>query len=270
MAKAKKSLYSPHPSLAMEDRHLEEMPARTGRTLAQWIALVKKDGPASDGERKAWLKAVHGLGMMDQYWIVERASGEPGRVTYDPEALVTAMFADRPGLVPLYETLLRAGLALGPDVKACPCKTIVPLYRAHVFAELKPASKSRLELNLALGAEPFTPRLIDSGGTAKGDRLTHRINITGASDIDAEVLGRLAQAYEMGDGRMAPKKKPDVVPPADLLAAIARAGLREVWEKLPPSHRREHAEAVVGAKKAETRARRIDKAVGMLRGRRAS
>src|SRR5262249_2984339 len=152
------------------------------------------------------------------------ASGQGGADNYDPEAMVAAMFDGKDALVPLYNTLLRAALALGKDVKACPCKTIVPLYRHHVFAELKPASKSRLELNLALFDVPFTARLIDSGGTAKGDRLTHRVNITAAGDIDAEVLAWLKKAYDQNAEKRAPRKKPDVAPPADLLKAIGEAG----------------------------------------------
>ena len=36
------------------------------------------------------------------------------------------------------------------------------------------------------------------------------------------------------------------------------------WERLRPSHKREHVAAIIEAKKPETRARRIDKALQML------
>jgi hypothetical protein len=56
--------------------------------------------------------------------------------------------------------------------------------------------------------------------------------------------------------------------PADLEAAFAgEPTLRAVWDKLAFTHQREHAEAIEGAKKPETRRRRIDKAVDMLRAR---
>ena len=65
------------------------------------------------------------------------------------------MFAGkRAALKPIYDKLLTIGLAAaGQDAKACPCKTIVPLYREHVFAEIKPATNSRIDLGLALGAD---------------------------------------------------------------------------------------------------------------------
>lgn len=52
--------------------------------------------------------------------------------------------------------------------------------------------------------------------------------------------------------------------PDDLSAAIEAAGVRAAWDALSHSHRREHAEAVEGAKRPETRARRIATLVAAL------
>ncbi len=52
--------------------------------------------------------------------------------------------------------------------------------------------------------------------------------------------------------------------PADFAAALADAGLREAFDRLSFSHRREHVAAIVEAKKPQTRARRIGKALEML------
>jgi hypothetical protein len=54
--------------------------------------------------------------------------------------------------------------------------------------------------------------------------------------------------------------------PDDLAAALADAGLRDRFDGLSYTHRREHVEAIEGAKKPETRARRIAKAVEMVAG----
>ncbi|MFC6160575.1 YdeI/OmpD-associated family protein [Kribbella jiaozuonensis] len=53
--------------------------------------------------------------------------------------------------------------------------------------------------------------------------------------------------------------------PDDLAAALTEAGLREAFDKLAYSHRREHVQAINDAKKPETRQRRIGKALEMLR-----
>jgi hypothetical protein len=65
--------------------------------------------------------------------------------------------------------------------------------------------------------------------------------------------------------------KREIVPPADLVKALKAAP--PAWDSfraLSYSHQREHVEAVEGAKKPETRARRIEAAVRMLAARPAS
>jgi hypothetical protein len=53
--------------------------------------------------------------------------------------------------------------------------------------------------------------------------------------------------------------------PDDLAKAIAKnPAAKAGWEVLRPSHKREHVQAVLDAKKPETRARRIEKAIEML------
>ncbi|MDB5695383.1 MAG: hypothetical protein JWN21_926 [Sphingomonas bacterium] len=56
-------------------------------------------------------------------------------------------------------------------------------------------------------------------------------------------------------------------PPADLRAALEAAGAWGGWERLSFTHQREHTEAVEGAKKPETRARRIAACAETLRSR---
>lgn len=58
-----------------------------------------------------------------------------------------------------------------------------------------------------------------------------------------------------------------VSPPADLVAAMRRSKrARTGWECMSYSHRREWAEAIRTAKKPETRARRIARAIAALEG----
>jgi bacteriocin resistance YdeI/OmpD-like protein/uncharacterized protein DUF1905 len=59
-----------------------------------------------------------------------------------------------------------------------------------------------------------------------------------------------------------------VKPPADLVKALKAASLWERWQELSYSHQREHAESIEDAKKPETRARRIGRAVQMMRSKR--
>ena len=100
---------------------------------------------------------------------------------------------------PVFEQLLALGKALGPDVKACPCKTMVPLYRNHVFAQIKPTTNTRIDIGLCFttysGRSP--KRLIDTGGLAKKDRITHRIEVSSRDQIDDDLKKWLRAAYDL-------------------------------------------------------------------------
>ena len=194
--KGKKSLYSVHPSFDYEEAGLRLIKERTGKTLEEWIAHVKRNGPVERKARLAWLKK-QGLTMNYAGWVASRASGTGGRENYDPERLVDAMFAGpKMALRPIYEKLLNLGLSIAEDVKACPCATIVPLYRNHVFAQIKPSTNTRIDMGFALGGMKPSGRLIDTGGFAKKDRITHRIPIASLAEIDDEVRKWLKKAYE--------------------------------------------------------------------------
>jgi len=59
--------------------------------------------------------------------------------------------------------------------------------------------------------------------------------------------------------------KREVEPPADLVKALKAAPPAwDQWRELSFSHQREHVEAIEGAKRPETRARRVETAVRMV------
>ena len=199
----KKPLYSVHPGVAMTVKWTGELKQKTGRSLDEWMRYLKKNGPKDEKERRAWLKEEHGLGTNTAWWLAERLEGE-GTEVGDPdeylkaaEGYVEKMFAGgKAGLKPLYDALLKLGLGIGKEAKACPCQTIVPLYRNHVFAQIKPTTRTRIDFGFALGDTKAKGRLIDTGGFAKKDRITHRIEITSLDDIDDEVKHWLKVAYD--------------------------------------------------------------------------
>jgi len=199
----KKSIYGVHPGVLMTQKWIGELKQKTGRSLEEWLRFVKKSGPKDEKSRRGWLKQEHGLGTNSAWWIAERAEGkgsdveDPDKYLEAAEQYVEEMFAGpKSALRPLYEQLLKLGLRIGKEAKACPCQTIVPLYRNHVFAQIKPTTQSRIDLGFALGDTKATGRLIDTGGFAKKDRITHRIPITSLADIDDEVKHWLKVAYD--------------------------------------------------------------------------
>jgi hypothetical protein len=114
----------------------------------------------------------------------------------DPASYIDSQYSGaKADLRPLYEKLVNLAMKLGKDIRVCPGKTIVPIYRKNVIAQVKPATNTRIDLGLALGKQKATGRLIDTGGYAKGERITHRIPISTGADIDSEVRKWLETAY---------------------------------------------------------------------------
>jgi len=202
--KSLSGLYTVHPGLGMVEKWKNELPHKTGRSLEEWIAFVRKSGPSTENERREWLKTEHKLGTNSAWWIAERAEGkgteEDSAEAYleAAEKWVDAMFSGpRAALRPVYDRLLEVALSVNKDVKACPGKTIVALYRNHVFAQIKPSTNTRIDMGLALGNMKTPKRLIDTGGYEKKDRITRRIEVKSKAEIDDELKKWLKKAYEI-------------------------------------------------------------------------
>src|SRR5215813_4539986 len=199
-----KSIYGVHPGVAVTQKWVGELRGKTGKSLDEWLKFIKKEGPPTETARRDWLKEQHGLKTNSAGWLAERSVGK-GEELGDPEAYLEAaekyvdeMFSGKKEhLRAVYNALLKLGLSMGKDTKACPCQTMVPLYRNHVFAQVKPTTQTRIDFGLALGDTKKTPkRLIDTGGYAKKDRITHRFEITSLKEIDDEVKRWLKVAYD--------------------------------------------------------------------------
>jgi hypothetical protein len=204
---AKKGItYDVHPGVAMVQKWVGELKKKTGRSLEEWMTFVKKEGPKDEKSQREWLKVQHKMGTNSAWWIAARVAGKeseedsPEKYLAAAPVYVEKQYAGKKEVLrPIYEELLKLGKSINNDVKACPCLTMVPLYRNHVFAQIKPTTNTRVDFGLALthykGKLP--KRLVDTGGLAKKDRITHRIEISSTAQIDDEVKKWLKTAYDL-------------------------------------------------------------------------
>jgi len=199
------SIYSVHPGIAMIQKWIGELKAKTGRSLDEWLRHIKADGPATEKDCRDWLTTAYQLGANTAGWLADKALASGKQSADDtPEGylalapLYVEQMYDGPKslLRPIHDKLISLARELGDDVRICPCKTMVPLYRRHVFAQIKPATSKRIELGFALGEEPFTSRLRATGGRAKKDRITHSVALTSPGDIDLQIKRWLKEAYQ--------------------------------------------------------------------------
>jgi hypothetical protein len=200
-----KQRYDAHPGIAMVRNWIDTLKEKTGRDLDEWTAFIKSNGPKDTKSRRDWLKSEHKLGTNSATWLVDHAEGKDDLEEGDPKIYVAraaeyvdAMFSGpKAALRPIYDKLYELARSIGDDIKISPGKTIVSIYRNHVIAQIKPSTRTRIDFGLALKDTPAKGRLIDTGGLAKKDRLTRRIEITSADDVDAFVETWLRKAYEM-------------------------------------------------------------------------
>jgi uncharacterized protein YdeI (YjbR/CyaY-like superfamily) len=115
--------------------------------------------------------------------------------------------------------------------------------------------------------------IADEGGNGGREALDQLQRITALSDLPAKtVLTRyIKSAMALNDAgvrpaaRARPKAKRVLVVPDDLAAALRRnRAAAAAFETFSPSRRREYVEWLTEAKRPETRARRLETAVGWI------
>jgi predicted transport protein len=163
----------------------------TGRSIAEWIEVVRSSGLAKHGEAVAMLKRDHGMGHGNANLVVTKAREvDAGGPSSDAD-LVDAQYAGRnAGLRPMYEGVIDRVRQFGDDVELAPKKSYVSLRRTKQFGQVGPAA-GQLEVCLNLPGRAGTDRLRPTSGMA-----THRVRISDLGELDDELLGWLREAYE--------------------------------------------------------------------------
>jgi len=169
---------------------INNMPEKTGKSLAEWMKILKSMAFAKHSEAVNFLKKEHGVTHGFANTIVhlskENREGE--------EDLVTAQYRGKDNLFPIYEKLIALVDSFGKDVIKTPKKTSVSIIRKRQFALIKPATKTRIDLGLKLKDVPTTDRLGNSGPF--GSMCTHRVQLTTVADVDQELEQWLKEAYD--------------------------------------------------------------------------
>ncbi|WP_394751125.1 DUF4287 domain-containing protein [Spongiimicrobium salis] len=169
---------------------INNMPEKTGKSLEEWITLLKAQSFNKHSEAVNFLKKEHGVTHGFANTIVHLSKDKQE----DEEDLVTAQYKGKEALLPIYEKLIAVVDTFGEDVVKTPKKTSVSIIRKRQFALIKPATKTRIDLGLKLKDVPTAGRLGNSGPF--GSMCTHRVQLTDVSDIDAELTQWLRDAYD--------------------------------------------------------------------------
>jgi predicted transport protein len=173
---------------------IDNLQSNTGKTLDQWIALVRKAKLDKHGAIINLLKNDHGLSHGYANLIAFKARGSDADSVADKDTLIDKQYKGKEHLKPIYDRLLVEIKKFGKDVEVAPKNTYVSLRRKKQFALLNPATKSRFEVGINLKGEMAHGKLeaIPSGNAM----CSHRINLYDIKDINKEVVNWLKKAYE--------------------------------------------------------------------------
>jgi predicted transport protein len=173
-------------------RNLEE---KTGKTLAQWVGIAKGMGALKHGQLVKQLKEEHGMTHGYANLVALAAAGSVGEEAPAGDDLVSAQYSgDKAPLRPIYDRLIAAVEKFGKDVEIAPKKAYVALRRSKQFGLIQPSNKTRVDVGINLKGVAPGERLEASGSF--NSMVSHRVRVSTAEEVDAQLIGWLKQAYE--------------------------------------------------------------------------
>jgi hypothetical protein len=174
---------------------LENIEKRTGKTLAQLTALVKKSGFEKHGEIVAMLKKDLGMGHGDANTIVHYVKGnvqtsEAKLAAGDP--LDEIYVGPKEALRPIHEKLMAAIEKFG-DFEIAPKKGYESLRRKKQFAMIGPATNTRVEVGINMKGVPATARL---EAQPEKSMCQYKVKVTSEKEVDKELIGWIKMAFD--------------------------------------------------------------------------
>lgn len=169
---------------------IENMPEKTGKSLNEWIKILKKKSFEKHSEGVQYLKSEYNVthGFSNTIVTLSKESNSTS------EDLVESQYKGKEDLIPIYDELIKYLESLGSDITISPKKGSVSIIRKRQFILIKPATKTRVDLGFKLKDKPITDRLENSGPF--GSMCTHRVKISEITDIDNELKSWITEAYE--------------------------------------------------------------------------
>ncbi len=172
------------------------MKARTGRTLEEWVDLVKGSGvdPLDQNAVRRWLKTEHGIPQNSQWAIADAAARAAGWQPPSTADYIQQQYAGRKAaLRPIFDRLREIIEGFGDDVAVEGRGTYTPFIRRRQFAAVAAATAGRVDVGLRFTDPPASPLLTPADAPGQA---THRLSLTSIADVTPDVERLLRVAYE--------------------------------------------------------------------------
>ena len=172
---------------------IDNLHKNTGKTLEEWIGIVKMYNFAKHGEIVKFLKEQHNLTHGFANLVAHKANESDAGSAQDQDDLIVKQYKGKEHFQPIYEKLMNEIKSFGDDIEIAPKNTYVSLRRKKQFAILNPATKTRFEIGINLKGQEATGKL---EAEKANSMCSHKINISEISEIDNEIIDWLKKAYE--------------------------------------------------------------------------
>lgn len=172
---------------------IENLYKNTGKTIENWIEIVKATNIAKHGEIIKFLKVNHGLTHGFANLVAHKANATDAGSAENQDDLITKQYQGKEHFKPVYDRLISEIQTYGNDIEIAPKNTYVSLRRKKQFALLNPATKTRFEIGIILKGQEAAGKL---EAEKPNSMCSHKISITELNDLDPEAYAWIKKAYD--------------------------------------------------------------------------
>ena len=187
-------------SAELEQEFMQTAAEKTGKSLDQWLPVIKSSGLSKQMEILNWLKADHQLNHLQASLLAGLYLNDGQPVYQNENALLENQFVKCEAMRPVFESISEKILNHFPDTVLITKKTYLSYTANREFAAINIKPKE-IRLGVDLGSEPFTETLQKSKLTGAMPRISHMITITNSSELDEKVIAYLQQSYDRSHKR---------------------------------------------------------------------
>jgi predicted transport protein len=178
----------------IEKEFIDTAKTQTGKSLKEWLGLVKSSGIEKRNDILEWLKKGHGLKHMQAQLITGIYLNNGNPVYINENALLENQFLKCPEVRPLFNDISEKIISAFQGVQLIPKKTYLSFTAVREFAAINIKPKE-IRLGMDLGDEPFTDTIQKSKLTGPMPRISHMLIITEAKQLDKQAIKLLTQSY---------------------------------------------------------------------------
>ena len=169
---------------------------KTGKSLDELAAIVKKSGLAKHGEIRDMLKEKLGLGHGDANSLVHailQSDGQRAAEGKSEDAVLDEIYSGpKAAFRPIHEKLMKEITKFG-EFEIVPKNGYVSLRRKKQFAMIGPKTNTRFEVGINAKDFKKNARLLEQ---PKGSMCNYIVQVTDAKEVDAELVTWIKSAFD--------------------------------------------------------------------------